>query len=309
MVSLIISKALLARPPRQPPTHPPTLHARHKARRAARREGGGRGRDRAGGGGRAMGPEELRRGAAAEAAAARGRGAAGGAAAGACCRPTGRRGRRRHPRGGPGALGRGREGACDRQFASVSARPSRRTAEGCTRRGDGRPADVRRPPLASLARLSPGAPNGPGAPSTARSARAQVVLYESYASQKAVLVKPGARFQNRYGVFELGSLVGERYGGRIFDNKGKGFVHVLRATSSCGRCCRTARRFCTTQTFGGARGARAAAGERGRGERHRLAGHDSPLRGAARRGAHVRVQPGPRGPRAPSSRRMASRTW
>ena len=116
----------------------------------------------------------------------------------------------------------------------MSARPSRRTAEGYTLdAATDAPltCDAPHSPRLASPRLSPGAPNGPGAPSAARLARAQVVLYESYASQKAVLVKPGARFQNRYGVFELGSLVGERYGGRIFDNKGKGFVHVLRATS------------------------------------------------------------------------------
>lgn len=58
-----------------------------------------------------------------------------------------------------------------------------------------------------------------------------VVIYESFTQMRAARAVRGATFNNRYGTFDLGALVGKAYGRKVYASRGKGFVHVLRPTS------------------------------------------------------------------------------
>ncbi|KAG0476891.1 hypothetical protein HPP92_013732 [Vanilla planifolia] len=53
-----------------------------------------------------------------------------------------------------------------------------------------------------------------------------VIVYERHDSMKAVQVKIGSEFQNRYGAFKHADWIGKPFGSKVFSSKG-GFVHLL----------------------------------------------------------------------------------
>lgn len=53
-----------------------------------------------------------------------------------------------------------------------------------------------------------------------------VIVYERHDNMKAIKVKEGADFQNRYGVFKHSDWIGKPFGSKVFSNKG-GFIHLL----------------------------------------------------------------------------------
>ncbi|KAI0488284.1 hypothetical protein KFK09_028112 [Dendrobium nobile] len=53
-----------------------------------------------------------------------------------------------------------------------------------------------------------------------------VIVYERHDNMKAIKIKVGLDFQNRYGVFKHSDWIGKPFGSKVFSNKG-GFVHLL----------------------------------------------------------------------------------
>ncbi|PKA57708.1 tRNA (adenine57-N1/adenine58-N1)-methyltransferase [Apostasia shenzhenica] len=53
-----------------------------------------------------------------------------------------------------------------------------------------------------------------------------VIVYERHDNMKAVRVKEGSDFQNRYGVFKHSDWIGKPFGSKVFSSKG-GFVYLL----------------------------------------------------------------------------------
>lgn len=53
-----------------------------------------------------------------------------------------------------------------------------------------------------------------------------VIVYERHDNMKAIQVKGGTDFQNRYGVFKHSDWIGKPFGSKVFSKKG-GFIHLL----------------------------------------------------------------------------------
>ena len=57
-----------------------------------------------------------------------------------------------------------------------------------------------------------------------------VIVYEHFSSMKAIYVKPGQIFNNKFGAFPHKAMVGRRFGEKHASADGRGFVHLLPPT-------------------------------------------------------------------------------